>query len=101
MLGLGDVIKNKSSAGLPFPMIFTGFFVGLSWLLYGKNDTCFFEIANNLRKHLSVFIGICLGNIIVIAQNLVAFVLSAFQLSLFVIYPSKPLVKDIKNKKKN
>ena len=99
MLGLGNVIKNKSTAGLPFPMIFTGFFVGLSWLLYGKNHSFFFiEIANYLRIHLSVFEGICLGNIIVIAQNLVAFVLSAFQLSLFVIYPSKPVVKNIKKK---
>ena len=37
MLGLSDVIKNKSTSGLPFPMIFTGFFVGLSWLLYGED----------------------------------------------------------------
>lgn len=46
MLGLGDVIKNKSTAGLPFPMIFTGFFVGLSWLLYGKNSYTFIWIEN-------------------------------------------------------
>jgi solute carrier family 50 protein (sugar transporter) len=78
MVELKEVIRNKSTEGLPFPIMFMGFLVGLAWLLYG----------------------IILNNSFVILQNLVAVLLSAFQLSFFLIYPSKKVVAD-KKKKKN
>ncbi|GBP43813.1 Sugar transporter SWEET1 [Eumeta japonica] len=35
LFGLSDIIKNKSTEGLPFPMIFSGTIVTFMWLLYG------------------------------------------------------------------
>lgn len=61
-------METKSTEGLPFPMIFSGTLVSISWLLYG----------------------IIIENGFVIFQNVVVFLLSVVQLSLFVIYPSKP-----------
>ncbi|CAK1582317.1 unnamed protein product [Parnassius mnemosyne] len=71
LFSLGEIIKNKSTEGLPFPIIFSGSIVTFMWLLYG----------------------IILKNKFLIMQNLVALVLCAIQLSLFVIYPSKPVGK--------
>lgn len=35
LIGLPEIIRRKSTEGLPFPMILSGTIVGLSWLLYG------------------------------------------------------------------
>ncbi|CAG4906849.1 sugar transporter SWEET1-like [Colias croceus] len=79
LLGLKTIIKNKSTAGMPFPIIFSGSIVTFMWLLYG----------------------IILNNSILVLQNSVAFALCAAQLSLFVIYPSKPKGEKKKAKKTN
>uniref|UniRef100_A0A6B2EGU6 Sugar transporter SWEET n=1 Tax=Phlebotomus kandelakii TaxID=1109342 RepID=A0A6B2EGU6_9DIPT len=68
LLDLGTIVRNKSVEGLPFPIIFSGTIVSFLWLLHG----------------------LILNNTIVVCQNLFFFVLSAFQLSLFAIYPSTP-----------
>lgn len=68
LFSLNDIIKNKSTEGLPFPMILSGTVVTFMWLLYG----------------------IILRNQFLVIQNVVALVLCSIQLSLFVIYPSKP-----------
>lgn len=57
-------------------MILTGTFVGLAWLIYG----------------------VILNSGFMVAQNLVAVLLSGFQLSLFVIYPNTP-IKETKKQK--
>ncbi|XP_062554529.1 sugar transporter SWEET1-like [Armigeres subalbatus] len=67
LFGLPEIIRKKSTEGLPFPMILSGTVVGSLWLLYG----------------------IILNNVFMILQNLVAVSLSGVQLALFVIYPSK------------
>lgn len=77
MAELGEVIRKKSTEGLPFPIIFMGFLVGMTWLVYG----------------------IILNSMFMVLQNLVAVLLSGFQLGLFIIYPSKSAVADKKNKK--
>jgi len=77
-LSLGDVIRNKSTEGLPFPIILSGTVVSFMWLLYG----------------------FCLQNAVIVWQNVVMFSLSAIQLSLFVIYPSKPKSQSQKTSKK-
>lgn len=77
MIGLKDVIRERSTASLPFPLIFMGFIVSLAWFVYG----------------------IILNSMFVILQNLIAVLLSGFQLSFFLIYPSKSNVT--KGKKKN
>uniref|UniRef100_A0A182P876 Sugar transporter SWEET n=1 Tax=Anopheles epiroticus TaxID=199890 RepID=A0A182P876_9DIPT len=66
LLGLGDILKKKSTEGLPFPIIFLGAIVSFCWLLYG----------------------IILRSNFLVVQNLVALALSAVQLSLFIIFPS-------------
>ncbi|KAG5673454.1 hypothetical protein PVAND_003500 [Polypedilum vanderplanki] len=76
MTELKEVIRNKSTEGLPFPIIFMGFLVGLSWLTYG----------------------VVLNNAFIILQNLVVVLLCGFQLSFFLIYPSKKVVKDKKKR---
>ncbi|ETN62165.1 hypothetical protein AND_006148 [Anopheles darlingi] len=68
LIGLPEIIRRKSTEGLPFPMILSGTIVGLSWLLYG----------------------VILNNVFVVLQNLAAVTLSGIQLALFAIYPSKP-----------
>ncbi|XP_055684459.1 sugar transporter SWEET1 [Lutzomyia longipalpis] len=68
LFDLGTIVRNKSVEGLPFPIIFSGTVVSFLWLLHG----------------------LIINNTIVVFQNLFFFVLSAFQLSLFAIYPSKP-----------
>lgn len=64
----GTFIRNKSTEGLPFPIISTGTLISFLWFLYGVVS----------RENF------------VIVQNGVIFVMSAIQLSLFAIYPSKP-----------
>uniref|UniRef100_A0A182QQV9 Sugar transporter SWEET n=1 Tax=Anopheles farauti TaxID=69004 RepID=A0A182QQV9_9DIPT len=68
LFGLPDIIRRKSTEGLPFAMILSGTIVGLSWLLYG----------------------VILNNVFVVLQNVAAVSLSGIQLALFAIYPSKP-----------
>ncbi|XP_012269475.1 sugar transporter SWEET1 [Athalia rosae] len=71
LFNLGEIIKTKSSASLPFPLIFMATIVTFLWLLYG----------------------LIIDNGFIIFQNAVGFTLSATQLSLFVIYPSKSPVE--------
>ncbi|KAK3907828.1 Sugar transporter SWEET1 [Frankliniella fusca] len=66
---LGEVIRTESTECLPFPMIFMGTISAFMWLLYG----------------------IILSDAFIQIQNLVGLLLSAIQLSLFVIYPKKPI----------
>ncbi|CAH2990947.1 unnamed protein product [Chilo suppressalis] len=68
LFDLKEIIKNKSTEGMPFPIILSGTVVTFMWLLYG----------------------ITLRNTFIVLQNIVAFILCAVQLSLFVIYPAKP-----------
>ncbi|XP_026277037.1 sugar transporter SWEET1 [Frankliniella occidentalis] len=72
---LGEVIRTESTECLPFPMILMGTISAFCWLLYG----------------------IILSDAFIQIQNLVAFLLSVAQLSLFVIYPSKPVSEKKKN----
>lgn len=67
LFDLPEIMRKKSTEGLPFAMILSGTVVGSLWLLYG----------------------IILNNMFVILQNLVGVALSGIQLALFVIYPSK------------
>ncbi|XP_028161319.1 sugar transporter SWEET1 [Ostrinia nubilalis] len=78
LFNLSEIIKNKSTEGMPFPIILSGTVVTFMWLLYG----------------------ITLRNSFIVIQNIVAFVLCAVQLSLFVIYPSKPKEKSKAKKAK-
>ncbi|KAK9293942.1 hypothetical protein QLX08_011278 [Tetragonisca angustula] len=67
LVHIGEIIKTKNTDILPFPLIFMGTIVSFLWLLYG----------------------LAIDNTFIIFQNVVGFVLSVLQLSLFVIYPSK------------
>jgi len=78
LLSLGDVIRTKSTETLPFPLILSGTVVTFLWLLYG----------------------IIIKNPFIQFQNVVGFLLSAAQLSLFAIYPSKGK-KKIRSRKSN
>lgn len=71
LLGLGEILKKKSTEGLPFPIIFAGTLVSLSWLLYG----------------------VVLRNDFIVVQNVIALALCLVQLALFAIFPSKPAGK--------
>ncbi|XP_012282802.1 sugar transporter SWEET1 [Orussus abietinus] len=77
LFNLGEIIKTKSTESLPFPLILMATLVTFQWLLYG----------------------IIIDNVFVIFQNAVGFVLSAAQLSLFAIYPSKPVEQEKLKKK--
>ena len=79
MVELKHVIRNKCTEGLPFPMIFMGFLVSTAWLVYG----------------------VILNNVFMVFQNIVAVLLGGFQLTFFLIYPSKKVEKIDKKKKKN
>ncbi|XP_063983576.1 sugar transporter SWEET1 [Diachasmimorpha longicaudata] len=68
LANLGQVIRTKSTEVLPFPMIAMGTLVSALWLLYG----------------------VIIDNSFIILQNVVGIGLYIIQLSLFVIYPSKP-----------
>uniref|UniRef100_A0A1B6GRM6 Sugar transporter SWEET1 n=1 Tax=Cuerna arida TaxID=1464854 RepID=A0A1B6GRM6_9HEMI len=78
LFSLGEIIKNKSTESLPFPMIAAGTVVSTLWLLYA----------------------IIIENVFMQVQNIVALLLCLIQLSLFVIYPStQPKVVEEKKKK--
>ncbi|KAI4497400.1 hypothetical protein M0802_007411 [Mischocyttarus mexicanus] len=79
LIHLGNIIKTKDTSILPFPLIVMGTAVSFQWLLYG----------------------IIINNIIVIFQNSFGFILSVLQLSLFIIFPSKPSKTLIPEKKKD
>lgn len=68
LIHLKKIIETKDTTILPFPLIFMGTIVSFQWLLYG----------------------IIINNVFVIFQNSVAVVLCLSQLSLFIIFPSKP-----------
>lgn len=68
LFSLKEIIRTKSTETLPFPLILSGTVVSFQWLLYG----------------------IIIKNEFIQFQNIVGFTLSLIQLSLFVIYPSKP-----------
>lgn len=78
MIGIKDVIRTQSTESLPFSLIFMGFVVSFAWLVYG----------------------VILNSVFVVLQNLIAVLLSGFQLSFFLIYPSKSQVQGKKQKKK-
>ncbi|XP_043263428.1 sugar transporter SWEET1-like [Colletes gigas] len=77
LVHLGDVVKTKNTDILPFPLIFMGTLVSFQWLLYG----------------------VIINNGFVIFQNAVGFFLSAVQLSLFAIFPSKSKANPASQKK--
>lgn len=77
LLEVKTIIKNKSTQGWPFPIIFMGFLVSCAWMTHG----------------------IVLKNAFMFFQNVVAVLISGFQLGFFVVYPSTPVVE--KTKKKN
>lgn len=76
MLGLKEVIRKQSTESLPFPLILMGFLVSFTWFVYG----------------------IILNSMFMILQNLIAVLLGGFQLSFFLIYPSKSAI-DSKKKR--
>ncbi|XP_049866844.1 sugar transporter SWEET1 [Pectinophora gossypiella] len=78
LFGLNEIIKNKSTEGMPVPIILSGTVVTFMWLLYG----------------------IILRNKFLVVQNVVALVLCSAQLALIAIYPSKPKKEKTKVKAK-
>lgn len=81
LLDLPRIMHEKSTAGLPFPIILMGTVVSSAWLTYA----------------------IALNNDFMIYQNVVAVIICGIQLSLFIVYPSEKLVaaKGQSKKKKN
>lgn len=77
LMSLGEIIRKKDTSSLPFPLIVSGSLVTSLWLLYGM----------------------CIHNVFVQIQNLVALSLCLIQLSLFVIFPSRPPAEDKKKSK--
>ncbi|XP_017086290.1 sugar transporter SWEET1 [Drosophila eugracilis] len=77
LLHLPKIIKKKSTEGMPFPIIFAGNLVAGSWMLYA----------------------ISIKNTVMVFQNLLLFVLSGIQLSMFVFFPNKPAAKPKDSKK--
>ncbi|XP_045491496.1 sugar transporter SWEET1-like [Colias croceus] len=67
LYGLKDVIKNKCTEGMPFPIILSTTVVTFSWLLHS----------------------IAIKNQMLVIQNFLVCSLFAFQLSFFFIYPSR------------
>ncbi|XP_070502733.1 sugar transporter SWEET1-like [Chironomus tepperi] len=67
LIKLRHVILTKNTEVLPFPIILTSFFVTLQWYIYGY----------------------LLGDSFIQIPNFLGCILSAIQLTLFVIYPSK------------
>lgn len=67
----GEIIRKKSTEGLPFPIILTGTLISFLWFLYGVVS----------RENFVIF------------QNGVVFLMSIVQLALFAIYPSTPAKK--------
>ncbi|XP_033159836.1 sugar transporter SWEET1 [Drosophila mauritiana] len=79
LLHLPKIIEKKSTEGMPFPIIFAGNLVALSWTLYA----------------------ISIKNTVMVLQNLLLLVLGGIQLSMFAIYPNKPAAKKPKDSKKD
>ncbi|EDV97719.1 GH14541 [Drosophila grimshawi] len=79
LLNIPNVIKNKSTEGMPFPIIFAGQLVVTAWMFY----------AFSIRNHVMVW------------QNLLIFVLGGIQLSMFVLYPNTPVKKQPPSGKKS
>ncbi|XP_077290527.1 sugar transporter SWEET1 [Arctopsyche grandis] len=77
LFSLGEIIRTKSTAGMPYPIIISGTVVTILWLLYG----------------------IIIRNDFIVFQNVIGLGLSVIQIGLMIIYPAKP-VKDAKKKKK-
>ncbi|XP_012147280.1 sugar transporter SWEET1 [Megachile rotundata] len=71
LIHLGEVIRTQNTDILPFPLIFMGTLASFQWLLYG----------------------LIINNTFVIFQNVIGFLLSVVQMSLFVIFPSKSKAK--------
>lgn len=67
LVSLTEVFRTQSTDVLPFPLIFSTCLVSGLWWLYG------ITIQNNFVKY----------------PNLIGFVISSFQLFLFIVYPSK------------
>ncbi|KAB7498009.1 Sugar transporter SWEET1 [Armadillidium nasatum] len=67
LVSLREVFRTKSTAILPFPLILSMFFVGGLWCLYGS----------------------ILKNSFIMYPNFLVFILAGFQLSLFLVFPSK------------
>lgn len=70
LTNLKNVIRTKSTAGMPFPIIFCAHLVSVLWL----------------------FFGFSVNNKILISQMLIGSIITGIQLSLFIIYPSKSSV---------
>ncbi|EDW04688.1 sugar transporter SWEET1 [Drosophila grimshawi] len=79
LLNIPNVIKNKSTEGMPFPIIFAGQLVVTAWMFY----------AFSIRNHVMVW------------QNLLIFVLGGIQLSMFALYPNTPVKKQPPSGKKS
>jgi len=75
---LPEIIKKKSTEGLPFPIILSGTIVSFAWLTYA----------------------ITINNDFMIFQNVAAVAISVVQLALFAIYPNKATPSAIKKKSK-
>ncbi|BES96899.1 Sugar efflux transporter for intercellular exchange [Nesidiocoris tenuis] len=65
LIDLKNILRERDTRSLPFPMILSGTIVTMNWLVYG----------------------IIIDNGFMIVQNVVGLILSASQLSLFVICP--------------
>lgn len=76
LFSLSEIIRTKSTATLPFPLIVSGTLVTFQWLLYG----------------------IIIKNEFIQFQNVVGLILSVVQLSLFAIYPNKPALESKEKK---
>lgn len=77
LIHLGEVIRTQNTDILPFPLILMGTLASFQWLLYG----------------------LIINNSFVIFQNVIGFLLSVIQMSLFVIFPSKSKVKSDRQEK--
>lgn len=90
MLNLPNVIKKKSTEGMPFPIIFAGQLVATAWTLYAlsiHNTVMVVSIERtDLLGNLSNF---CSSQF----QNLFLWTLGAIQLSMFALYPNTPAKK--------
>lgn len=99
MLNLPNVIKKKSTEGMPFPIILAGQLVATSWTLYALS------IHNTVMVVSITYSLIYFGNIpnhnSLQLQNLFLWTLGAIQLSMFALYPNTPAKKDKKSSKKD
>lgn len=84
---LAHVIHTKNTESLPFPIIIASFFVSLQWFIYGLLiEDKFIQVRHSnwyglLVTKLTIFL--------LQIPNLLGCLLSAIQLMLYVIYPSR------------